>query len=236
VGVLSASIDPEGRKVEARLKCGQAPDGELIRRVERELSKAYRMKSARLYADESAEQRPESVPAPAEEPTGDDGEMDAFSRTEAIRQSAIKKLAVSRSSGKKQDGVLLFGSHLIKRAPVSIGSLELDMGTVVVEGDVFFVEHRQMKKRSAWVVSFDLTDYTGSIRVSKFMPGNEGLPIVNSVKQGQHLKIQGRLNINRFDNEMVLEPLAIALCEKKKRRPTTRRKSGWSSTSTPGCP
>ena len=57
-----------------------------------------------------------------------------------------------------------------------MNTLELDMGVVTVEGDVFAVEHRELKKRSAWVISFDITDYTSSIRVSKFMPGDEGLP------------------------------------------------------------
>ena len=53
---------------------------------------------------------------------------------------------------------------------------------------MFAVEHRELKKRNAWVISFDITDYTSSIRVSKFMPGDEGTPIVNGVKVGMHLK------------------------------------------------
>ena len=48
------------------------------------------------------------------------------------------------------------------------------MGMVVIEGDVFAVDNRELKKRGAWVVAFDLTDYTGSIRVNKFFPGDEG--------------------------------------------------------------
>ena len=90
-----------------------------------------------------------------------------------------------------------------------MSTLDLDMGTVVVEGDVFFVDHRELKKRGAWVVSFDVTDHTGSIRVSKFFPGDEGKPIVDGVKKGQHLLIQGKLNIDRFSGDMVLEPYAV---------------------------
>ncbi len=65
-----------------------------------------------------------------------------------------------------------------------MNTLELDMGVVTVEGDVFAVEHRELKKRNAWVISFDITDYTSSIRVSKFMPGDEGTPIVNRGEGG----------------------------------------------------
>ena len=100
----------------------------------------------------------------------------------------------------------IYGTRQIKKAPKPMNTLELDMGVVTVEGDVFAVEHRELKKRNAWVISFDITDYTSSIRVSKFMPGDEGTPIVNGVKVGMHLKISGRLNLNRFDNDMVLEP------------------------------
>ena len=55
-----------------------------------------------------------------------------------------------------------------------MSTLELDMGTVIVKGDVFAVDHRELKKRGAWVVCFDVTDYTGSVRVSKFSPVTRG--------------------------------------------------------------
>ena len=71
------------------------------------------------------------------------------------------------------------------------------------------MDHRELKKRGAWVVCFDVTDYTGSVRVSKFFPGDEGKGIVDGVKKGQHLVIQGKLNIDRFTGDMVLEPYAI---------------------------
>ena len=95
-----------------------------------------------------------------------------------------------------------------------MGDVELDMGTVVVEGDVFAVDHRELKKRGAWVVCFDITDYTGSVRISKFFPGDEGKGIVEGVKKGQHLLIQGKLNIDRFTGDMVLEPFAIMEAQK----------------------
>ena len=132
-------------------------------------------------------------------------------------------MAEARAAHKQAQGFSakrIYGTRQIKKAPKPMNTLELDMGVVTVEGDVFAVEHRELKKRSAWVISFDITDYTSSIRVSKFMPGDEGLPIVEGVKTGMHLKISGRLNLNRFDNDMVLTP----------------RKNGWSSTYTPRCP
>ena len=45
----------------------------------------------------------------------------------------------------------------------------LDMGSVIVEGKVFAVDHKELKKRNAWVISFDMTDNTGSVRVKRFL-------------------------------------------------------------------
>lgn len=98
------------------------------------------------------------------------------------------------------------------------------MGTVVVEGDVFAVDNRELKKRGAWVVAFDMTDYTGSIRVNKFFPGDEGKPLVDGIKKGMHVKVQGRLNMDRFYGDMVLEPVAVTAVEKKMKEDTAPEK------------
>ncbi|KAB4601724.1 PHP domain-containing protein, partial [Bacteroides thetaiotaomicron] len=111
----------------------------------------------------------------------------------------------------------IFGKHEIKKEPTSMGELNLDMGTVVVKGDVFAVDHKELKNRGAWVVGFDMTDYTGSIHINKFFPDASGKPIVDNVKEGMHLLVQGKLNIDRFSGEMVLEPYAVMAGEKAQR-------------------
>ncbi len=87
--------------------------------------------------------------------------------------------------------------------------LSLDMGNVIVEGKVFAVEHKELKKRNAWVINFDMTDNQGSVRVNRFMENNEAKPILDSIRVGSVIQVQGRLMENRFDNEMVLKPNAI---------------------------
>ena len=87
--------------------------------------------------------------------------------------------------------------------------LNLDMGSVIVEGRVFAVEHKELKKRNAWVINFDMTDNYGSVRINRFMEANEARPILENVKQGAVLKVQGKLELNRYDNELVLKPFAM---------------------------
>ena len=87
--------------------------------------------------------------------------------------------------------------------------LNLNMSSVIVEGKVFAVDHKELKKRNAWVISFDMTDNYGSVRINRFMEANEAKPILENVKVGSVLKVQGRLELNRYDNELVLKPFSM---------------------------
>ena len=228
--VTRAVIDKSSRSIRAEVACSRLPDDGLRRQIERSLALAYRVEKVELdMAGEPAPAPTPSIPqapplermtapavpadsAPAPAPADDP--QAAFRRTEEIRRKALAGLKTARPREKKPGGgaprgKLLYGRHEIKKEPVPMSGLELDMGTVIVEGDVFSVDHRELKKRGAWVICFDVTDYTGSVRVSKFFPGEEGKPIVDGVKKGQHLLIQGKLNIDRFTGDMVLEPFAI---------------------------
>ena len=98
--------------------------------------------------------------------------------------------------------------------------LNLDMGSVIVEGKVFAVDHKELKKRNAWVINFDMTDNRGSIRVNRFMESNEAKPILDNVKVGSVLRVQGKLMVNQFDNETVLKPFAMMPGSMEKRKDT----------------
>ncbi|MCC8122875.1 MAG: PolC-type DNA polymerase III [Oscillospiraceae bacterium] len=204
--VTRAEISREERTIRASL-LGKGQDGSILPALESSLASSYGLRRVELKL--------EGAPVAVDKPVMPDD--DPFARTEAIRREALRKLQLARPAEKKQAarrGKLIFGQREIKKQPTPMRLLELDMGNVVVEGDVFYVDHKELKKRGAWVVCFDMTDYTNSIRVNKFFLGDEALPIVNGVKKGQHLLVQGRLNIDRFTGDMVLEPIAITLGEK----------------------
>ena len=104
--------------------------------------------------------------------------------------------------------------------PVPMSELNLDMGAVIVEGRVFNVEHKELKKRNAWVIGFDMTDNTNSIHINRFLEAGESKPILENVQVGSVLKVQGRLELNRYDNEMVLKPYAMMPGSMPKRKDT----------------
>ena len=175
----------------------------------------------RAPAPKAGGEKPEalsSFPTPKREPSqGLEAEMAAL-RRKVIRTDAPASGEEKARAKVKQ----IYGKINGKKKPVPMVDLILDMGSVLVEGEVFNIEHREMTRRKAWVVCFDITDSTSSIRVTKFMEGDVAKPIIDQVKNGQRLQVYGRLTLGKFDNnDLVLDPYAISEVPKPESRKDT---------------
>ena len=237
--ITAATIERESRTAYIVLAC-DARNQEVLPQVESAIATAFQLVAVKIEVEAPPQQAETSQPIVVEEKTEalstvpvietvDDSvqmsaEEIAFAKTEAIRRVALKnipKATASASKGEKKPAGKTIMGHAIKKKPTPIGELELDMGMVVIEGEVFCNESRELKKRGAWVVSFDVTDYTGSIRINKFMSretGDEGKIVSERVKPGMCLQIQGRLNMDRFYGDMVLEPVSVVVTERATRK------------------
>ncbi len=149
-----------------------------------------------------------------------------FDAMESIRSSMIgsQPAAAARQEKKEKPAAPSAGDTFygktFRGTPTPMKALTMDMGTIIVEGRVFNVEHKELKKRNAWVIKFDMTDNTGSIRINKFMEAGEAKPILENVKVGSILRVQGKLIEDRFENEMVLKPYAMQPGSMPKRKDT----------------
>ena len=133
---------------------------------------------------------------------------------QTLREETIRKMPAAVAAQEKREERAQVQSEAFYGKPfrgnaVPMKDLTMDMGTVIVEGRVFNVEHKELKKRNAYVVKFDMTDNTNSVRISRFMEANEAKPILENVAVGAVLRVQGRLIEDRFENEMVLKPYAM---------------------------
>ena len=133
---------------------------------------------------------------------------------QTLREETIRKMPAAMACPEKREEKAQVQSEAFYGKPfrgnaVPMKELTMDMGTVIVEGRVFNVEHKELKKRNAYVVKFDMTDNTNSVRISRFMEANEAKPILENVAVGAVLRVQGRLIEDRFENEMVLKPYAM---------------------------
>ena len=129
-------------------------------------------------------------------------------RGELLQDIPRAESAAPKKEIKKSDSDAIFGKSF-KGNTIPMKDLNLDMGFVIVEGRVFNVEHKELTKRNAWVINFDITDNSSSIRVSRFMEKKDAEPIIQGVKKGGVYKVQGKLLVDNFTNEMVLRPNAI---------------------------
>ena len=105
-------------------------------------------------------------------------------------------------------GKVLMGKT-IKGKITSMSDLTLESGSVTIEGDVIASESRKLQKRGAAVLMFDITDLTGSIRVSKYLRNTDNQNILDQIHEGDHLVVQGDVTYSRYDEDMILEPKNI---------------------------
>ena len=136
-----------------------------------------------------------------------------YEAMEKMRTTAIADLPKANFAEKKQPtqtqaSEAIYGKPF-KGKPVSMQELSLDMGTVIVQGKVFNIEHKELSKRNAWVINFDITDNASSVRVSRFLENKEAKPILDGVKMGAVVQVQGKPLVDNFTNETVLKPFAI---------------------------
>ena len=149
-----------------------------------------------------------------------------FDATEALRfatpiqQPSVRTGAKPQHQTHQEANSEAFYGKPFKGTAVPMRNLSLDMGSVIVEGKVFNVDHKELKKRNAWVIRFDITDNSGSIRVTRFMEAGEAKPFLDHVKLGTVLRVQGKLTEDRFENDMVLKPYAMMAGSMEKRRDT----------------
>ncbi len=146
-----------------------------------------------------------------------------YEAMEKMRSDLMDKLPkynpVVKKDSPVQQSDAIFGKPF--RGNVTpMNTLDLNMGTVIVQGRVFKVEHKELTKRNAWVINFDMTDNTSSVRVSRFMENREAKPILDAVTDDSVIQVQGKLQVDNFTNETVLKPFAIMPGSMPKRQDT----------------
>ena len=109
-------------------------------------------------------------------------------------------------------GKVIMGRHT-KAKPTPMGQVTIDDGKVTICGEVCSVSSRFIEKSKSWILSFDITDYTGTLHVSKYMKEENASKIVNSIKPGMYLKVTGSTDIHKYTNDLVIDPSNIIFTE-----------------------
>jgi len=135
-----------------------------------------------------------------------------YEEMEKMRNSILSKLPAPGTAAPDKPQVqqveAIYGKPF-KGTPVPLSDISLNMGVVIVQGRIFNIEHKELTKRNAWVINFDITDNTSSVRVTRFMENKEAKPILEGIALGAVVQVQGKLQVDNFTNETVLKPFAI---------------------------
>ncbi|MCI8399965.1 MAG: PolC-type DNA polymerase III [Oscillibacter sp.] len=109
---------------------------------------------------------------------------------------------------------------LIKGRPVPMSNLNLKTGMAVVTGKVFAFQSKETRRSGLWRVSFDMTDYTGSVTVQKNMTAKEAQALERAVKPGMWLTVQGHMEATFDGKDIQMAPISINTAEHPERQDT----------------
>ncbi len=139
-----------------------------------------------------------------------------FVSVKAVLSQSEKKKSVGRSGGKSGGEGKMLAGKAIRGKSIPISELTPESGRVIVTGEVFGAEVREVRGK-AKIAEFNVTDYTGSLRVSKFLrePGDAAY---EKIKHGMYLSVQGMVSFNRWLGDIAMEPYDVMELPKPERR------------------
>ena len=164
-----------------------------------------------------------------------------FAETARIREQAVEAMPLPRaqeaapasggSAAPSMPADLIYGKPF-SQSVIPMKEVTLDTFKACVEGEVFQVNHRELSGGKNIVVSFYMTDHSGAICVNKFMSASEARPVVDAIhepnpkkhKPGTWLRVYGKITVNKYDNELNLQPFSIQLAKRPVRRDTAPEK------------
>jgi DNA polymerase-3 subunit alpha (Gram-positive type) len=115
------------------------------------------------------------------------------------------------ASAKETVQVLQFG-YEIKDDPVPIEQIREEEKRITIQGTVFMLEVKELRSGST-LYTFNVTDFTDSISVKVFGKSKEDNKTLSLIKNGQWLKLRGRVEYDRFSNSPDLVMFASDLAE-----------------------
>ena len=114
------------------------------------------------------------------------------------------------------DDQVLYGRP-VSRSQIPLSEIAVDTGKTTVSGDIFYKDVRKLGGKGKTVVTVDIYDGTGSLRVTKVLPDEEAAPLDKALKVGMNVVVQGVASFNQFEKDVILTPSCILKGKKKVR-------------------
>ncbi len=148
------------------------------------------------------------------------------------QQKAEREAAKRRAEGDKRqgehkmyDGLPLYLETAreilgrpVRNKPVPIRELNPEDGTVTVWGDVFGYESKETRDGRSLIISFHITDYTGSYTVKIFDEKETAAKVDQAIKDGMTVLVRGSVSYDKYFRDYAIRPLSIMSVQKEKKR------------------
>ena len=140
----------------------------------------------------------EKKPAPAENPKASEKPA-SFNKPE----KRFEKGGFQRRFQKKSDNPDVIYGRDFDEETMNIDEIWGEMGEVVIRGKVRTLEQREIRNEKT-IVSFEITDFTDTIKVKMFVHNEQLQELLGELKAGAFVKVKGVTVNDTFDRELTI--------------------------------
>ncbi len=143
--------------------------------------------------------------------------LDAMEKLRGEMMADLPKITVqtAKKEEKPKDNKTIFGKPFTPNiTPMS--QITLEVGFADIEGKVFAVENKELKSGD-WIISFDVTDNTGAVRVKSWTDKKDAPAFLENIKKGMVVKVHGKMMEDRRDGSLIMKPYSVMPGQMKKR-------------------
>ena len=110
------------------------------------------------------------------------------------------------------DSMTVIKGRAIKSPPMPLREVGPESGEVIVWGEVFAIDRRELRDGQRAILSINFTDYTGSNTIKAFVDIDGNDP-VEELSPGDAIILRGEAAYDKYDREVSIRPFDICLVE-----------------------
>lgn len=124
-------------------------------------------------------------------------------KTEEKGWQGKKSEGFQRRLPKKSDNPDVIYGRDFEDEAINIEEIWGEMGEIVIRGQVRTLEQREIRNEKT-IVSFEITDYTDTIKVKMFVHNEQLSELLQDLKKGAFIKVKGVTVNDTFDHELTI--------------------------------
>lgn len=114
-----------------------------------------------------------------------------------------------------EDDEPILGKSFAIKELTPLSRLDRGSGYTTVKGNTFALTSHHLEKNDKYIISFYLTDNTGSITVKFFAPSDKAEAIIKAVSESQTLVVNGKCEYDSYSSELTIMARNILRAEKE---------------------